>query len=86
MSASNKRTQSVSFTESVVEDDALAWLKNLSYTVRYVPDIAPGEPAAEHADHGRVEIDQQLHDSLLPKLISGVLRVSRTDAALKAAS
>jgi type I restriction enzyme R subunit len=31
------------FTESVVEDAALAWLESLGYTVKPGPDIAPGE-------------------------------------------
>ena len=35
------------FTESVVEEAALAWLEGLGYAVRHGPDIAPGEPAAE---------------------------------------
>ena len=39
----NQRT----FTESVVEDAALAWLEALGYAVLHGPDIAAGEPAAE---------------------------------------
>jgi type I restriction enzyme R subunit len=31
------------FTESVVEDAALAWLEGLGYTILYVPEIAAGE-------------------------------------------
>lgn len=31
------------FTESVVEDAALAWLESLGYTIKYGPEIAPGE-------------------------------------------
>jgi type I site-specific restriction-modification system R (restriction) subunit len=38
------------FTESVVEDAALAWLEGLGYTVLYGPAIAMGEPAAERTD------------------------------------
>ena len=30
------------FTESVVEDAALAWLESLGYTVKHGPDITPG--------------------------------------------
>jgi type I restriction enzyme R subunit len=30
------------FTESVVEDAALAWLEGLGYAVLYGPDISPG--------------------------------------------
>lgn len=50
------------FFESVVESVALGWLKNLGCTLRHNPDIAHGEIAA-------------LRDALLPKLISGELRV-----------
>jgi uncharacterized MnhB-related membrane protein len=32
-----------SFTESVVEDAALAWLESLGYAVLHGPDIAVGE-------------------------------------------
>jgi type I restriction enzyme, R subunit len=38
------------FTESVVEDAALAWLEALGYTVLHGPDIAVGESAAERSD------------------------------------
>ena len=38
------------FTESVVEDAALAWLEALGYAVLHGPDIAIGEPAAERSD------------------------------------
>jgi type I site-specific restriction-modification system R (restriction) subunit len=38
------------FTESVVEDAALTWLKALGYAVLHGPDIAAGEPAAERSD------------------------------------
>jgi type I restriction enzyme R subunit len=35
------------FTESVVEEAALAWLESLGYSILHDPDIAPGEPLAE---------------------------------------
>jgi type I restriction enzyme R subunit len=38
------------FTESVVEDAALAWLEGLGYGVLYGPEIAFGEPGAERLD------------------------------------
>ena len=38
------------FTESVVEDAALAWLEALGYAVLHGPDIAVGQPAAERTD------------------------------------
>ena len=41
---------SLSFTESVVEDAALAWLDSLGYKVLHGPDIAAGELGAERSD------------------------------------
>jgi type I restriction enzyme R subunit len=38
------------FSESVVEDAALAWLEGLGYSILHGPDIAVGEPAAERTD------------------------------------
>ena len=35
-----------SFTESIVEEAALAWLESLGYAVRLGPDVEPGELAA----------------------------------------
>jgi len=35
------------FTESVVEDAALAWLEAIGWPVAHGPDIAPDMPAAE---------------------------------------
>jgi hypothetical protein len=49
------------FTESIVEDVALARLEALGYAVLYGPDIVA---------------DVVLRDTLLPKLISGKLRVN----------
>lgn len=38
------------FTETVVEDAALAWLEELGYAVLHGPDIATGEPSVGHSD------------------------------------
>jgi type I site-specific restriction-modification system R (restriction) subunit len=38
------------FTESIVEDAALAWLLALGYTVLHGPEIAVGQPGAERSD------------------------------------
>ena len=40
------------FTESVVEDAALAWLEAGDWQVAHGPDMAPDMPAAERADYG----------------------------------
>ena len=44
------------FTESVVEDAALAWLEGLGYAVLHGPDIATGESAAERSDPNYREV------------------------------
>jgi len=91
------------FTESIVEQAALAWLESLGYGVVPGVQIAPGEPAAERADYSAVVLERRLRDAfaqlnrdlppdaledafckftlaalrdaLLPKLISGELRM-----------
>ncbi len=40
------------FTESVVEDAALAWFEGLGYALQHGPDIAPDMPDAERDDYG----------------------------------
>lgn len=44
---------SKNFTESVVEEAALAWLESMDYQVLSGPEIAPGEPTAEHESYGQ---------------------------------
>ncbi len=55
------------FTESVVEDAALAWLEALGYQVAHGPDIATGEPFAERGDpHYRdVVLEGRLRQALV---------------------
>ncbi|MDA8118632.1 MAG: hypothetical protein M0Z85_00965 [Gammaproteobacteria bacterium] len=38
---------SQAFTETVTEDDALAWCETLSYGILHGPDIAAGESGTE---------------------------------------
>lgn len=52
------------FTESVVEDAALAWLEGLGWTVKHGPDIAPGELGAEREDYGQVVLGSRLRQAL----------------------
>ena len=52
------------FTESVVEQAALAWLESTGWSVRNGAAIAPGEPAAERDDYGQVVLAQRLRDAL----------------------
>ncbi|NOT32737.1 MAG: type I restriction endonuclease subunit R [Candidatus Eisenbacteria bacterium] len=52
------------FSESVVEQAALAWLESSGWSVRNGADIAPGESAAERDDYGQVVLAQRLRDAL----------------------
>ena len=55
------------FTESVVEEAALAWLEALRYVVLHGPDIATGEPGAERIDpnYRDVVLDGRLRQALV---------------------
>jgi len=78
-----------SFTESVVEDAALAWLAGLGYAVAFGPAIAPGEPAAERESFDEVVFAARLRDALTrlnpgathDALEEAFRRVTRVDAA-----
>jgi type I restriction enzyme, R subunit len=52
------------FTESVVEEAALAWLESLGYAVKHGPEIAPGELWAERQDFGQVVLEDRLRQAL----------------------
>ncbi|MGH8508628.1 MAG: HsdR family type I site-specific deoxyribonuclease [Gammaproteobacteria bacterium] len=62
------------FTESVVEEAALAWLQAIGWQVAHGPNIAPdlsacghaqaGMPAAERRDYGEVVLARRLRDAL----------------------
>src|SRR5438045_1310300 len=81
-----------SFTESVVEDAALAWLEALGYAVLHGPDIAVGEPGAERKDlnYRDVMLDARLRQALVrlnPDLPHEALeeayrKLTRVDATL----
>jgi type I restriction enzyme R subunit len=66
-------TMNAALTESIVEDAALAWLKDLGYAVVHGPDIAAGELSAERSDPGfrDVVLENRLRNALArlnPKL------------------
>jgi type I restriction enzyme R subunit len=79
------------FTESVVEDAALAWLQALGYQVLNGPDIAVGELAAERSDPNYRDtiLERRLRQALVqlnPDLPSDAIedafrKLTRTDAA-----
>jgi hypothetical protein len=83
-------TQPSKISESVVEDAALDWLRGLGYEILSGLAIAPGEPAAERSDYKQAflfdrlqtkladlnpKTPQLLRAALMPKLLSGELRV-----------
>jgi len=55
-----------SFTESIVEDAALAWLEALGYAVLHGPDIAVGMLSAERNDpnYRDVVLERRIRDAL----------------------
>ena len=53
-----------SFSESTVEQAALAWLEAIGWRVAHGPDIAPDQPLAERTDYGEVVLAQRLRDAL----------------------
>lgn len=78
------------FSESVVEDAALAWLEALGYAVLHGPDIAADEPNAERTDpnYRDVILEGRLRQALVrlnPDLTAEALeetyrQLTRTDA------
>ena len=53
-----------SFSESVVEQAALAWLKSHCWSVAHGPDIAPDTTGAERTGYGEVVLERRLRDAL----------------------
>ncbi len=53
------------FTESIVEEAALAWLEEMGYQVLSGLEIAPGEIGAERDDYGEVVLARRLRQALL---------------------
>ena len=54
------------FTESIVEEAALAWFEGLGYAALSGLVIAPGEPEAERDDYGHVVLEERLRQALAP--------------------
>ncbi len=52
------------FSESTIEDAALAWLGATGWQVANGPEIAPDMPGAERRDYGEVVLAQRLRDAL----------------------
>jgi len=54
-----------SFTESVIEQAALAWLESLGYSVAFGLEIAPDGTLSERDNYGQVVLLERLRHSLL---------------------
>jgi type I restriction enzyme R subunit len=52
------------FTESIVEEAALAWLHAARWDVRHGSNMVPGELLGERDDYGQVILEQRLRDAL----------------------
>lgn len=70
------------FTDSLVEEAALAWLEGAGWQVRNGAEIAPGEPTAERDDYGQVILAQGLR-SALARLSPALPTEALTDAFRK---
>lgn len=75
-----------SFTESVVGDAALGCLEAAGWGIAHGLEIAPDMPGAERCRYGEVVLAWRLRDALLPKFISGELRVKDAEALLPEAA
>jgi len=62
--AERRRVTTAGFTESVVEDAALAWLEHIVWQVAHGPDVAPDTPGAERASYAEVVLERRLRDAL----------------------
>lgn len=50
--------------ESIVEDAALTWFRELGYAVGHGPQLAPGEPAAERESFSEVVLVGRLRKAI----------------------
>ncbi|MFT5029624.1 MAG: type I restriction enzyme R subunit [Candidatus Binatia bacterium] len=54
----------MSLNESIVEDAAFEWFRELGYAVGHEPHLAPGEPAAERDSFGEVALVGRLREAI----------------------
>ena len=52
------------FTETTIEEAALAWLEAIGWRIAHGPDIAPDMVAAERRDFSEIVLTQRLRDAL----------------------
>jgi len=56
--------QTNNFSESIIEQAALAWLKAIGWETVFGPDIAPGMLAAERENYSQVVLERRLRQAL----------------------
>ena len=74
-------TTVTTFTESTVEEAALAWLESLGWSIAHGPDIAPDTPGAERSDYGAVVLERRLRNALA--LLNPNLPIEALDDAFR---
>lgn len=72
----------MSLTESIVEEAALEWFRELDYTIALGPQLAPGEPAAERESFAEVVLVERLREAIR-RLNPAVPKEARDDALRK---
>jgi type I restriction enzyme R subunit len=71
----------MSFNESIVEDAALEWFRELGYAVWHGPQFAPGEQAAERGSFGEVVLMERLREAIAR--LNPAIREDARDEALR---
>src|SRR3989344_3356727 len=68
--------------ESIVEEAALTWFRELGYAIGHGPHMAPGEPAAERDSFGDVVLVGRLREAIW-RLNPAIPEEAREDALRK---
>ena len=71
----------MTLTESVVEDVALTWFKDLGYGIAHGPTLAPGESANERQTFADVVLVPRLCEAL--KRLNPTIPADTQDEALR---
>ena len=71
------------FNEAIVEDAALAWFGEMGYAVGHGSQLAPGEPAAEHACAGHADRRDSFGEVVQVDRLREAIPQSRTLATLR---
>jgi type I restriction enzyme, R subunit len=69
------------FNESIIEDAALDYLRQLGYTTAFGPEIAPSGEYSERASYGQIYLYDRLREAALR--INATARKSLVEEAIK---